>query len=55
MTIRIILQNGNIEKIEDVKRIEVDKENGKRITIYREHYTTKMPCCDFKSIVILND
>ena len=53
MTIKIIMQDGSIETIEDVKRIEVDKEKGKRIAIYREHYTTKMPCCEFKSIVIL--
>lgn len=55
MTIKIIMQDGSIETVEDVKRIEVDKEERKRIAIYREHYTEKMPCCDFKSIVILHN
>ena len=52
MTIQIVRKDGNIELVEDVNGIEVNKESGKRIVIYKNNYTTEKPCCNFTSIVI---
>ena len=36
MTVQIVRKDGVIDFEEDVKRIEVDKENGKRIKLYKD-------------------
>lgn len=53
MTVQIVRQDGVIDFEEDVKRIEVDKENGKRIKLYKDYSECSMPCYDFTSIIIL--
>lgn len=55
MTVQIVRKDGNIELVKDVNRIEVNKESGKRIVIYKNNYTTEKPCCNFTSIVILRN
>ena len=35
MTVQIIRKDGHIDLVEDVNRIEVDKESGKRIAIFK--------------------
>lgn len=55
MTVQIVREDGNIELVEDVNIIEVNKESGKRIVIYKNNYTTEKPCCNFTSIVILRN
>lgn len=55
MTVQIVRKDGNIELVEDVNRIEVNKESGKRIVIYKNNYTSEKPCCNFTSIVILRN
>lgn len=51
MTVQIVRKDGYSELIQDVNRIEANEE--KEVTLYSDYYTTKMPCCDFTSIVIL--
>lgn len=55
MTVQIVRKDGNIELVKDVNRIEVNKESGKRIVIYKNNYTTEKPCYNFTSIVILRN
>ena len=55
MTVQIVRQDGQLELIQGVNRIEADEENGKRVTLYLDYCTTKMPYCDFTSIIILNN
>ena len=55
MTVQIVRKDGNTEIVEDVNRIEVNNESGKRIVIYKNNYTTEKPCCNFTSIVILRN
>lgn len=55
MTVQIVREDGIIELVEDVNRIEVNKESGKRIVIYKDNYTIEKPCCNFTSIVILRN
>ena len=52
MEVHIVMEDGSVEKIEDVMRIEVDKKRGNRIAIYQEHKSIKMPCCEFKSVIV---
>lgn len=42
MTVQIVREDGNIELVEDVNRIEVNKESGKRNvgTIYQIFYVS---------------
>ena len=53
MTVQIVSRDGVIDFEEDVKRIEVDKENGNRIKLYKDYSECSMPCYDFTSIIIL--
>lgn len=55
MTVQIVRGDGESELIQDVNRIEVDKENGKRIKLYLNYRTIEKPCCNFTSIIILKD
>ena len=53
MTVQIVRENGHSELIQDVNRIEADKEN--KITLYLDYCTTEIPCCKFTSIIILKN
>lgn len=55
MTVQIIRKDGHIDLVEDVNRIEVDKESGKRIAIFKGNYTDEFPWSNFTSIVILRN
>jgi len=53
MTVQIVRRDGYSEIEEDVNRIEIDEENGKRIKLYKNNSTGSMPFYDFVSITIL--
>jgi hypothetical protein len=55
MTVQIVRKDGYIDLVEDVNRIEVDKESGKRIAIFKDNYTDEFPWSNFTSIVILRN
>lgn len=55
MTVQIVRRDGQSELIQGVNRIEADKENGKRVTLYLNYCTIEKPYCDFTSIIILSD
>ena len=53
MTVQIVRQDGQSELVQNVNRIEADKENS--VILYLDYCTTEMPYCNFTSIVILKN
>ena len=55
MKVQIVKRDGKVHMMENVERIEVDRENNNRIKIYKGRVVISMPCCDFTSIIILRN
>ena len=53
--VQIVKRDGKVHMIENVERIEVDKENDNRIKVYKGRCVLSMPNCDFTSIIVLRN